>query len=148
MPPSVQLGDSRRFGGSAGGTQRRGGLVRISGRRVRSDWSGIATRDVYNLLAEHLWRVAGIQLHTGKTRSWNKSGISPPNVEDLGEQVWSREGIKVLGTSVGTDQFVSDVVTERVQEESRLWEAIGVGTRFAGCLADSPPMRGPAATTC
>ena len=83
------------------------------------------TRDVYNLLAEHLWRVAGIQLHTGKTRSWNKSGISPPNVEDLGEQVWSREGIKVLGTPVGTHQFVSDVVTERVQEESRLWEAIG-----------------------
>ena len=27
--------------------------------------------------------------------------------------------------SVGTDQFVSDVVTERVQEESKLWEAIG-----------------------
>ena len=83
------------------------------------------TRNVYNLLAEHLWRVAGIQLHTGKTRLWNKSGISPPNVEDLGEQVWSCEGIKVLGTPVGTDEFVPDVVIQRAQEESRLWEAIG-----------------------
>ena len=78
------------------------------------------TREVFDLLAEHLWRFAGISLHTGKTRVWNISGVSSQNVEDLGEQVWNREGIKVLGTPVGTDQFVSDAVTERVQEESRL----------------------------
>ena len=65
---------------------------------------------------------------------WNRSGVSPPNVEDLGEQVWNPAGIKVLGTPVGSDQFVSDVVAERVQEETRLWEAV-VGARFAGCLA-------------
>ena len=46
--------------------------------------------------------------------------MTPPNVE----QVWNPEGIKVLGTPVGTDQFVSDIVPERVQEETRLWEAI------------------------
>ena len=79
------------------------------------------TREVFDLLAHHLWRVAGI--HTGKTRVWNRSGVSLPNVEDLGEQVWNPEGIKVLGTPVETDQFVSDVA-ERVQEETRLWEAI------------------------
>ena len=82
------------------------------------------TREVFDLLAHHLWRVAGIRLHTGKTRVWNRSGVSPPNVEDLGEQVWNPAGIKVLGTPVGTDQFVSDVVAERVQEETRLWEAV------------------------
>ena len=60
----------------------------------------------------------------GKTRVWTRSGVSPPDVEDLGEQVWNPEGIKVLGTPVGTDQFVSDIVAERVQEESTLWEAI------------------------
>ena len=32
-----------------------------------------------------------------------RSQQSPPNVEDLGEQVWSCEGIKVLSTPVGTD---------------------------------------------
>ena len=81
-------------------------------------------REVFDLWSEHLWRVAGIRMHTEKTRVWNRSGVSPPNVEDLGEQVCNREGIKVLGTLVGTDLFVSDAVTERVQEESRLWEAI------------------------
>ena len=78
------------------------------------------TREVCDLLAEHLWRVSGIRLHTGKTLVWNRSGVSPPNLEVLGDPVWSREGIKVLGT----DQFVSDAITERVQEERRLWGAI------------------------
>ena len=42
------------------------------------------TREVFDLLAEHLWRVAGIWLHTEKTRVWNRSGVPPPNVEDFG----------------------------------------------------------------
>ena len=82
------------------------------------------SREVFDLLADHLWRVAGIWLHTVKTRVWNRSGVSPQNVEDLGEQVWNRECIKVLDTPIGTDQFVSDALTERVQEENKLWEAI------------------------
>ena len=82
------------------------------------------TREVFELLSQHMWRVAGIRLHTGKTRVWNRSGVAPPDVDDLGEQVWNKDGIKVLGTPVGTNQFVSDAVAERVQEENRLWEAI------------------------
>ena len=83
------------------------------------------TRDVYDLFAEHLWRVAGIQMHIGQTRLCNKSGISPPNVEGLGQQVWSCEGIKVLGTPVGTDEFMSDVVIERARA--------GCGRPLGGC---------------
>ena len=45
---------------------------------------------------------------------WNRSGVSPPDVEDLGGQVWNLEGTEVLGTPVGIDQFVSDAVAERV----------------------------------
>ena len=50
------------------------------------------SREVFDLLVHHLWRVARILLHTGKTRVWNKSGVSPPNVE----QVWNPEGVKVF----------------------------------------------------
>ena len=64
------------------------------------------TRPIYNLLAEKLHLQAGIQLHASKTRTWNKSGTRPPDVDDLGPDVWQGEGIKVLGTPVGSDVFV------------------------------------------
>ena len=38
--------------------------------------------------------------------------------------VWNPEGIKILGTPVGSRHFVRQKVTERVDEERRLWEAI------------------------
>ena len=43
---------------------------------------------------------------------------------DLGAEVWNPEGIKILGTPVGSWHFVRQKVTERVDEERRLWEAI------------------------
>ena len=42
------------------------------------------TREVYNLLEEQLLVGAGIQLHTGKTRAWNRGGLRPTELEDLG----------------------------------------------------------------
>ena len=33
---------------------------------------------VHNLFETHLWDHAGISLHAGKTRVWNRSGLSPP----------------------------------------------------------------------
>ena len=50
--------------------------------------------------------------------------MCPPNVVDLGAEVWNPEGIKILGTPVGSRQFVHEKVMERVEEECRLWEAI------------------------
>ena len=29
-------------------------------------------------------------------------GIRPPDIDDLGEEVWSPEGVEVLGSSIGT----------------------------------------------
>ena len=43
-------------------------------------------RPIYNLLAEAFRRHAGIELHAGKTKVWNKAGIEPPNIADLGRQ--------------------------------------------------------------
>ena len=65
-------------------------------------------REVYNLLSEKL-AIVGIQLHAGKTRTWNRAGTRPTDLEDLGPDVWNPEGIKILGTPVGSDQFVADV---------------------------------------
>ena len=64
------------------------------------------TRAVYNTLAEKLANKAGILLHTGKTRVWNREGVCLPNFEDLGPDVWSSRGVKILGTLVGSDVFV------------------------------------------
>ena len=82
------------------------------------------TRPMYNVLDEKLEAGAGIRLHAGKTRVWNRASMCPPNVVDLGAEVWNPEGIKILGTPVGSRQFVHEKVMERVDEERRLWEAI------------------------
>ena len=48
----------------------------------------------------------------------------PPNMPELGREVLSPQGVKVLGTPVGTLEFIEDVTQRRLEEERRLWEAI------------------------
>ena len=81
-------------------------------------------KPLYNILGEVLFRVAGIHLHEGKTRVWNRGGMAPGQVEGLGPAAWSCDGIKVLGTPLGTAQCVSTLMEERIAEERKLWEAI------------------------
>ena len=45
-------------------------------------------RPLFDLLAEALMRHAGIQLHQGKTRVWNRSGTLLVDVNTLGDEVW------------------------------------------------------------
>ena len=80
-------------------------------------------RELYNLLGDKL-ALAGIRVHSGKTRTWNKATLRPPNLDDLRPDVWNEEGIKILGTPVGSHQFVSEVSNARVEEENQLWEAV------------------------
>ena len=87
-------------------------------------------RPLYNILGAALYREAGISLHTGKTCVWNRGGIVPAHVEELGADVWNCDGIKVLGTPLGTAQFVSSLVEARIAEERRLWEAILTSSVF------------------
>ena len=77
-------------------------------------------RPIYDLLAAALGEVASIQLHAGKTRTWNRAGTPPPNMADLGDQVWDPSGVMVLGTSVGSDAFVERHVAKRLAEERKL----------------------------
>ena len=70
--------------------------------------------DIYVLCQPHPHE-PGIQLHAGKIRTWNKAGICPPRMEDLGPDVWNPEGIKII----------EEFSRVRVQEETKLWEALG-----------------------
>ena len=60
------------------------------------------------MLGTALQEQAGIKVHSGKTRVWNKAGIHP--CDDLGPDVWCKDGVKILGTPVGL--------------EARLWAAL------------------------
>ena len=60
---------------------------------------------LYKLLSETLARVAGIRLHQGKTKVWNKAGTAPENVQELGPEACQPQGLKVLGTPIGTPEF-------------------------------------------
>ena len=52
------------------------------------------TRVVFDLLSLHLHRHAHIQLHRGKTRVWNASGLEPPGIRELGSvSVGRRPGL-------------------------------------------------------
>ena len=82
------------------------------------------SRAVYNLLAEQLWAVAGVRLHTGKIRVWNRAAERLPDMDDLGNEVWNPEGIKILGTPVGSPQFVQGAIHTRLEDEAKLWDAI------------------------
>ena len=65
-----------------------------------------------------------IRLHTGKTRTWNQVGERPPDMEDMGPEVWNPEGLKVLGTPLGTWQFHVEAAQERLAEEEEFWRCI------------------------
>ena len=82
------------------------------------------TRTAYDSLGEKLQAHAGIELHTGKTRVWNRASVCPEGMVELGPEVWNPEGVKVLGTLVGSTRFVEEVVNKRLEEEAKLWEAI------------------------
>ena len=82
------------------------------------------TRTAYDSLGEKLYAHADIQLHTGKTRVWNRSSVCPEGMVELGPEVWNPEGVKVLGTPVGSTRFVEEVVNKRLEEGAKLWEAI------------------------
>ena len=69
--------------------------MRIFGRCVRA-LLATPCRPVFKLLRESLSRVAGIRLHEGKTKVW--SGTAPEDTEELGEEAWQPEGLKVLGS--------------------------------------------------
>ena len=81
-------------------------------------------RTIFDLLGAKLSRVAGIRLHDGQTRVWNKAGECPERVEELGPDVWNPQGVKILGTPMGSGDIVARLATDRLAEE-KMWEAVG-----------------------
>ena len=81
-------------------------------------------KTLFTVLSDALLRHAGIHLHQGKTKTWNSAVVIPDNVEDMGPEVWQPEGITVLGTPIGSEQFVSRKMAERIEKERQLWRAI------------------------
>ena len=79
---------------------------------------------IFGVLQRELWTHSRIQIHLGKTQIWNRGGVEPPGwhrlaadarVSDPDAIVWrgdhtlppERQGIRVLGTPLGSPQFVS-----------------------------------------
>ena len=60
--------------------------------------------------------------HQGKTKVWNQAGRAPE--DELGPEVWRPQGLKILGTPIGTPEFVSQIMNERIEDERRFWETI------------------------
>ena len=59
-----------------------------------------------------------------RRKTWNHAGIVPENVETLGPDAWQPEGITVLGTPIGSPQYVERKMDERISKERELWMAI------------------------
>ena len=90
---------------------------------------------VVSILAAELWAHAQIQVHKGKTQVWNRAGKKPVGMHDftirarcidLDAIVWrgdarlnpSQRGIKVLGSPIGSDEFVRTQLHATVTEHS------------------------------
>ena len=54
---------------------------------------------LYKVLEEAMMRIAGIRLHQGQTRAWNKAGVVPNDILNVGAEAWQLEGITVLEVS-------------------------------------------------
>ena len=48
---------------------------------------------IHDALRRALLRVAGIHLHQGKTRVWNKGSVQPEQEENLGQDAWQPKGL-------------------------------------------------------
>ena len=98
---------------------------------------------LYELLEEALSRVAGIQLHQEKNKSLESSQDLHPRqaIEELGEDVRQPAGITVLGTPIGSEQYISEKMEERITKVRAFVGSHPHGARSAMRLADLAPER-------
>ena len=77
---------------------------------------------VYAAMQDSLLRHAGIRIHVGKTKVWNKAGVRPQICDvlermgrdnDLSARVWrgsgvpsAEQGVKILGAPLGHQDYV------------------------------------------
>ena len=69
-------------------------------------------------------------MNIGKTRVWNAAGDKPEGVEALGAKAWtgelplSQRGVVVLGTPIGSTEFVNDWIRSKLAEHKVLLDRI------------------------
>ena len=96
---------------------------------------------VHDLLRRYLWQHAGISLHAGKTKVWNRNGACPPACVAMQRAavavsptavVWRgdtelpthQQGLKVLGVPLGHPDFVLKFLEAKIAEHRVLLERI------------------------
>ena len=92
----------------------------------------------FAIVREALARHANIQVHLGKTRAWNSAGEEPPGLlevlppQDPENPCWTgnwalpaaEQGVVVLGSPVGSRDFIAAKLAQRLQEQDRLLSRI------------------------
>ena len=111
-------------------------------------WDPSRVKVLYDLLATTLHRVAGIQrgiqLHQGKTSVWNKAGIPPQNVEDLGPEVWqATERDHGAGNTHRVRTVHLGEIGRALGQRKGSLESDPHGARLAVRMADTAPERQP-----
>ena len=88
-------------------------------------------RDAYELVKEVLQRTCHIDVNQGKLAAWSqRPGPPPSGIAELGPNVWKGalapedRGLKIVGTPVGTKQYIAKYGQEILREESQLLEMI------------------------
>ena len=80
----------------------------------------------YNLVTQTIADTCGVLPNLGKTVVWNKAGVEPAGVAELGDSVWRgggpQAGIRVLGTPFGSAAYVDGFGQALVDRASNLFE--------------------------
>ena len=82
-------------------------------------------------VADHVERVAGVRTHLGKLRAWCRGGgPAPVDLAAASPSAWTADkpaaenGLVVLGTPLGTREFVEAHANERMEKEMVLLERL------------------------
>ena len=96
---------------------------------------------LFGVVEAELWRCSRIRVHQGKTQVWNRSGVRPPFCDVLdraavvaerdptstawrGDGPTQTQGIRVLGTPLGHDDFVRSFFQRTAEKHATLLERI------------------------
>jgi len=78
-----------------------------------------------------LREVCHIDVNLGKLAAWSKTvTAAPAGLERFGGGIWKsdvmpdRQGLKVLGTPIGTPQFINRFCAEQIEEKAQLLNSI------------------------
>ena len=88
-------------------------------------------REAFREVASRVEEMAGIQSNLGKLRAWSAGGgPAPTDLAELGAEIWTADlppednGIKILGTPLGTTGYVQKFASARTATENVCWRSL------------------------